>query len=817
MNELFYRLDPIAPWSQRPFGPLGLIALAVLLLLLTLWGYYGHTQATKRRLIIVLSLRLVALVLALITILRPTVGVQETPKIPSVLLIGIDTSQSMTVPDELNNQTRFDAVQKMLEKCEPLLQELRDEQDVKVQMYRLGRGNFEESDAPFDKSSQPSDTESHYGVYLRKTLDRWQNEPYIHGHVIIGDGTDNGPTRPEPEAARWRQSGRQVHTFAVGSATTDSGTKDVALTSLNVLSGGADGSVYVKTDVSLRVLANAFGFVNAKVPVKVFIDDNTGAGYKQILAETTTLAKDTDNLIELKFKAPDRPGEIKVKVEIPVESTPGDVAPANNSIETYLTVTKEGMRVLLINRLSYEQAFIRRALQGDSRIDLFPVIRQTDEPAEAKEREGLDFDQQAYDVIIIGNVSARQLTTLDPLLPAKLRDQVLKKGVGILFLGGHATFNGTPGFNDATGWRGTAEIETILPVELGGNTPGNPAMFTSERARLQYLPAAQAAEHYLNRLGNNPRESLDFWRKLNDPASRSRMTGISKMGTPKPTATVFAYASDNPTMEPLPLPPAREAGYAPLLVGQQFGVGSGGRVLAFAGMDTYMWGNLGQPDTNDGLELHKKFWQQMVRWLAHQDEEAGQVFAKPELPRLPVGGRQTVRIGVRQPGGAPALEPKFTVKILAPGENEALAPERAYLPDSDGRFKVLHEPTQSGEYIVKVTGTGKDAKGATITGEATSRFFAYTVATDELLAKAAKPDVLQRIATAGGGQFYRLEDLPSYLKELKAKPVEAIKSRPKFYPDWRRDSSKGFLPLWLVLFVAVMGFEWGLRRYWGLV
>ncbi|MGL6073638.1 MAG: hypothetical protein ACRC8S_05690 [Fimbriiglobus sp.] len=817
MEELFFRLDPIAPWSAEGYGLIGLVAVGLALVLLTLWTYTGHAQATRKRLAIVLVLRLLALLTLLLTTLRPTVGYQEIPKVPSTLLIGVDVSESMTVPDELNNSTRWQAVTAQLRDCEPLLQRLRDEQNTNIQIYRFGRSNFEERDPPYDPQLPPKDPQSDYAIFLKKLNERWQAEPYIRGVVMIGDGTDNGGTRPEAEAARWRQAGRQVQTFAVGSATTDSGTKDVALTSLNVLSGNSDGSVFVKTDVSLQVLANAFGFVGAKVPVKVFVDENTGQGYVLQTTENTTLSKETDNRIELKFKAPERAGEIKVKVEIPVASTDGDVVPSNNIIETYLSVTKEGMRVLVINRENFEQTFLRRALQRDQRIDQFQVIRQTSEPATAKEREGLDFDRQAYDVIVIGNISGKQLTTLDPTLPAKIRDQVTKRGVGLMFIGGHATFTGTPNMPDATGWQGVREIEDILPIDLNQTTTANPSIFTSDRARIQYLPTAQQADYYLNRLGNSPAESLNLWRKLNDPGERARFSGLSRMGTPKSTATVYAVASDNPTVEAIPVLQANESKFAPLLVGHQIGVGNRGRVLAFAAMDTSLWQKLGQPQSNQGVELYGQYWRQLIRWLAHQDEETGQVFARPELPRLPVGGRQTIRIGVRQPGGTPALEPQFSVKILAPGEAEATAADRAYQPDSEGRFRVNFEPTVPGEYQIKVVGRGKDAKGEAITGEATARFFAYPVASDEMLIKAARPEVLQRIATAGGGQFHRLEDLPNYFKSLLAKPMEVAKPRPKFYPDWRRDSSQGFLPAWLVLFVALLGTEWLLRRSWGLV
>ncbi len=817
MNEFSFRLDPVPPWSAGVLGLPALAALAVALVALTLWSYRGHAQTSRRRIAVVLALRLIALAAALATTLRPTIGVQENPKVPSVLLVGVDTSQSMTVPDELNGQARIDAVRKVLEACEPTLDDLRTGQNVNVVLYRFGDSAFNDRDYLFERAATPAtDAQSDYAAYLRKTFDRWQAEPYVRAHVVIGDGTDNGPARPEPEAARWRQAGRQVHTFAVGSQATDSGTKDVALTSINALSGSADGSVFIKTDFTLRVLANALGFADAKVPVTVSFDTNDGKGYVAVLTESVTLAKERDNVLEFKLKAPDRPGEIKVKVEVPFEATPGDVVRENNAIETYLTVTKEGMRVLVVGRRNFEHKFLVKALSADTRVDLFEVIRQTEEPATPAEREGLDFDVRAYDAIVIGDISARQLTTIDPALPAKIRDQVLTKGVGLVFIGGHATFLGTPGIATATGWRGTKEIEDILPVDLTQPAAVPETMFRGDRG-VQYLPTPRYAGDYLNRLGNTTAESLDLWGKLNDPANRVRFTGLSRMGTPKPSATVYAVASDGPQAEALPLKPGDEGRFAPLLVGHQIGAGSRGRVLAFAAMDTQNWRTLGQPKASDGVQLHGKFWRQIVRWLAHQDEETGRVYARPELPRLPVAGRQTIRVGVRQPGGAAAVEPKLTVKVLAPGEAEATAPARPYLPDAEGGFKVLYEPAVPGEYTVKVTGSGKDEKGAAIEGEASARFFAFAVATDEMLVKSAKPDVLQRIAAAGGGQFHRLEELPKFLKELADQPLDTVKPRPRFYPDWRRDQSHGFLPTWLTLFVVVLGFEWGLRRYWGLV
>ena len=86
-----------------------------------------------------------------------------------------------------------------------------------------------------------------------------------------------------------------------------------------------------------------------------------------------------------------------------------------------------------------------------------------------------------------------------------------------------------------------------------------------------------------------------------------------------------------------------------------------------------------------------------------------------------------------------------------------------------------------------------------------------------MLRTAADPDFLKAVATAGGGRFHRLEELPAFLRELKSQPPDAAKPKPRYLPDWRRDHSHGFLTVWLVVFTTLLGAEWGLRRLWGMV
>src|SRR6476660_49149 len=104
LSDYFLSANPAEPWNLSAVGWPALAAVAAGLIALTLWTYRG-LPAAGRRIGLVLALRLAALAVAVLTAVRPSVGVQEDPKLPSVLIIGIDLSESMTVPDELNNQT----------------------------------------------------------------------------------------------------------------------------------------------------------------------------------------------------------------------------------------------------------------------------------------------------------------------------------------------------------------------------------------------------------------------------------------------------------------------------------------------------------------------------------------------------------------------------------------------------------------------------------------------------------------------------------------------------------------------------------------
>jgi hypothetical protein len=813
MNEVdyFFSMRPAFPWSAEPLGLPALAVVATLIVLFTIWTYLGHPQTTRRRMFIILTLRILALIVALLTALRPSLGVNENPKQPSTLIIGVDVSESMTVKDEIAGQSRGEAVRKMLEKCQPILDELYNERAVSVVMYKFGLPDFSEATSRYDLTTPFDAKRSDYGTYLNKTDQRFQAER-VRAHLVIGDGADNGETfTPETEAVRWGRRGVPIHTFRVGKESSTGNVKDLAVTSVEC--NPSPG--FIKNDVVITARVNAYNFPNARVTARVFFDDNP------VHTEDFTLEREKNNELKMTAKLPEKKGEIKVKVQVGILEgdklvpLPGELSPLNNWSETYLTVQKEGVRILIIDQLRWEETFLRDAFRGEKRFDVYHVILQNDNTIPEAAKQYMNLEEQAFDVVIIGNVDAARLNRAAPRFLADLTKLATTKGIGVMFLGGEYAYNGID--------------KDLLPITGGPiidklDARGNPTV------TYPAIPTSRGLEKMF-KVSPKAETTKELWDRMNNFRTGYRLNGYNKLTLrPGGIDTVYAWTTD--AADPQAILAGGDPKGDPLLVGSQRGDANKGRWLAFAAFDTYFWRRMGLPDTFDGIQMHERFWRQCVLWLAHQDEEEGQVYARPQFRQMKVTGEQTLRVGYKKPDGTDDPTAPLTVRILplAPGlqepkaEDEKKASPQTILTDKDGR-KVLFRPTAPGEYFVSVTSPAKKADGTPELNadgtpklyRATAKFIAVPDVSDEMLRVNADADFLTRLAVPNGGKALLLEDLPTFLRELKAEAPLDIGKKPRFYPDWNRNRSRGFLPFWLVVFALLLGGEWALRRYWGMI
>jgi uncharacterized membrane protein len=817
----FTKENVSVPIDPDVLGYVFLAVCAAVLVGLTLWTYLGAAQTTPRRLFILIFLRLLALIIAMITAIRPALSVIEQPRIPSTIIIVLDNSESMTLTDEFGRNSRWEVLKSALEKCEPILKQLQGDQEVTVHIYCFSN-NFEpnaeqyrskQDDKDFSipqwlNGRRPDGKRTDFGLMLQKLYDRYQSERYLRGLIIVSDGGNNvASPDAAAQATKWRGIGCPIYTFMVGRTDTKSDQKDIALTSI-----APDPSpVAVKADLIVKGTLNAQGLELANVKIRLTVSTLNGSTgeWEEIRDLTRTeefkLLKSIGNEIEIATKAPDKPGEVRVKLEI-INPPPADTIKANNEIDTYLTVTKEGVRVLVIDRARLELKYLRDALASDKRFNMVQVIRQTSAPPAAGDERKFDVLNEAYDAIIIGDVSLERLATLNPKLVENIEKLVREKGVGLLMTGGIDSFGGTPGITGQS-WRDTP-IGNLLPVEIPEPTP-------QVDASTEIKPTLDGFGKYIMKLDPDPKKNAKIWADLGDLAY-TRLGGYTFIGKPKATATPYATA--------------RRVGVGgeehPLLVGHDVGKG---RVLAFGADQTWKWVNFGSEETpknrddpTPGQGLHARFWKQMVLWLAHQEEIEGNVFVRPDLRRLSVNGKNTLRMGIKDKHTDLVLNPKLRYQVLAPGEkpdqNRAKPPERA----DKGEYRATYEPKEPGEYRVLVWGEGKDPDGTEIKGDAESRFIVYPDISDELLRPAARDDFLLGLENTANGvtpdTVRRADKLPGFLEEeFLKKPLKLTTAKPRLHPDWRRNGSPWFLPTVLIIFVVVLSLEWGLRRVWGMV
>ncbi len=822
--------------AWRPFtnadtpGYFVLAICGLALIGLTLWTYLGSAQVTSRRLFILVFLRLLALIIAILTALRPAVSVTEQPRLKSSLILVLDTSESMTIADEYDKLTRWEVLRRNVEKCEPLLKQLQDEQDVTVHLYGFSNNfglNAEQykpqgddkkviSIAEWLKTRKPDGKRTDFGLMLSELFKKYQGETNpFRGLLVVSDGGNNVP---EPDAmaqaTRWRGINCPIYTFMTGRTDTKPDQKDIGFTAIVADPTPAP----VKADLSVRGTLKALGLEGARVKVRLTLSRRNAETKKwddlpeQTRIEEFRLLKPTGNEIELTTKAPDKPGQVRVTLEI-IEGPSEDRIQSNNKISTFLTVTKEGVRVLVIDRLRPELKFIRYALAGDRRFDYVELVRQSDEPSPDSKKS--DVLNEAYDVIILGDVSPARLNAIDANLMNNIAKLVSEKGVGLIMTGGIDSFGGTPGVPSSTGWRNTP-IAGLLPVELP-----EPTQQVDVDTRI--VPMPNSFREFIMKLDSNAATNRKIWDELGDAAS-TRLGGYTVIGKPKLAAQVYALAKrvDNGTE-------------LPLLVGQTLGRGNA-RILAFGADQTWKWVNFqpeipaeprpGEPKAKDdeaitrGQQLHARFWRQLTLWLAHQDEVEGNVYVRPSLSRLAVNGKNKFEMGVKGKQGdelaGAALRYQVVKATEEPDERKAKKADR-------GRPQGVFEAKEPGEYRVVAWGEGKDLDGSEVKGDAEAWFDVYPEVSDELLDPAAKDSFLLSLENSARGTapdaVRRADRLPAFIKEeFVDKPLRQVNLRPKLHPDWRRNSDDHwFLPLLLIAFVTILGFEWGLRRVWGMV
>lgn len=745
----------------EPIGSTLLVALlsAALLGSLLLRPSGGRLTASRRR--VLLTLRALVTALLVMALLRPTVVYTKVLKQTATLAVLIDRSKSMQVNDMAGSRTRWQALETTVDDARDLLLDLAE--DFKIEYFA-----FDHELAPLENDGglpwleeTPEGEQSAIGTALDQLLKRVAGRR-VAAVLLLSDGAQRAAAGndlpPQTPARQMADLGYPLYTFAFGQAKGPEQARDVALADLALSSP----MVFVKNEFSAQASLRAPGFANQQLPVKLSFESSPGKMEAVSSTNVQTGSGGQPLSVSLKY-APQIPGEYKVTLETPPQT--GELVTTNNRLSTFITVRKGGLNVLYFEGAlgRVEKRFIRSALDSSNVIALeyqyLDAAKLSQRPPDLSDR----FRPGRYDVYIFGDVDSAAFRPEDLGALQKTVDA----GAGLIMLGGLHSFG--PG-----GYQQTS-LADLLPIEMDkferqalGDAP-SPDLHLAGETRMR--PSTLGQRHFVTELAPGE-EGARVWTSL------PPLDGANKFRKAKLRANVLVESDQG----------------QPLLVAEDVGRG---RVMAFAGDSTWRW-------ALEGYEAeHKRFWRQVVLWLAHKEQSTeGEVWIHLDPRRYAPGRRVEFSAGVSAADGQPIANAQLTAEVVLPdGAKQAVR-----LQPAAGQFSAAFaEAMQPGDYTLSVTAK----QGAQALGTAKARFLVYEQDL-ELENPAADSSLLANLANMTGGKNLPPEQFAKCLEQIRAQPLKLDVSTQTKQPLW---------DTWPFL-LAVAGLlcgEWTLRKRWGLV
>lgn len=733
--------------NPLPWWALLIVTLAAAVVAWQGYRRFGATPVRRRTLT---AIRFVTLLVIVVVLMRPVARRTDIDARDAVVPILVDTSRSMGIED-VDGKARI----------------LRARQLVSEDLLPALGGRFQTEILAFGESLAPASVDalgssgrrSDLSGALAAVRERYRGRP-VAGIVVISDGGDTGAA---PEA-RGMDPVAPVYAFGVGAdrmefdrevlsvtaaeAVLDHSRVDLAVSAVGT---GADS-------IELRLLENG-----RPIEVRRVAPSAAGGPVREVF-----------------HVAPANGAPTVYTVEIP--TVPGELVPENNSRSVLVQPPGRQRRVLLVEGApGFEHSFLKRALAGDTGLELDSVVRKgvneqgsdTFYIQAARSRaqaltQGFPSAAEAlfaYDAIVFGNVAGAQLTVAQLEIA---RDFVARRGGGLLVLGAQSFLNkgliGTP-------------IEDTLPVTLNQRAETAIPAASVSRAANRVAVTEAGLQHPIMQIAPAAEENKKRWDAL------PPLAATAGSGAVRPGGTVLATT-------------AGAGGVSRALVAvQRYGEG---RSMVFTGEASWRW-RMMLPSTD---RTYETFWRQAVRWLAIGATDPLTVF--PVAATAP-GDEVTIRAAVRDRMFAPLRDADVEFRVYGPdGKLQRLAGALENVdPEADGSaYAAKFHPGQPGIYKV----TLHARQGAADTGTASSSFLVGG-ADVEMTDPRLNLPLLSRVASASGGHVVAGGQSAELLEALRSNtPSAALAVREDL---WHNAWSLGFI-------LSLLASEWVLRRRWGL-
>ena len=746
-------------------------AVAGLLAMLLVGPSFARLPGNRR--FVLTALRVAAISLIALAIFRPGCISNIEKKQSALLLFLIDDSRSMELPHRADQSQRWAALKQMIVDNSNKFQALKD-QEIDVRFFAFNNQVAPlELDGPIPKLAVlPTGTETDIGTALLKTSRDVRDQRLI-GVVLATDGMQNAnETEIELMDAVSLLVDQEIPLWGVpfGLPADVGQLADIAVTNL-----ADQHAVFVKNRLSVKSTIVSRGFANQNVMVQLFVSSKDNV--EEVLVDTKYVTPQQayeEQQVEFSY-IPDTPGRFRLAVR--AEGMPNEVALRNNELPSFLTVYDGGLRVLYFEgNLGWEQSFLRRtiptAAQGIE-LEFVPIYKSTRDKWPAASLKGF-FEDNTIDVFIIGDLDSRALfRAKEQETYLRLLEQRVAAGKGLLMLGGYHSFG--------PGLYGQTPLADVLPIIM---TDGERQEFDRDIRKDLHIERAiklrPTKDHFLTRIDEDP-DPRARWAKLPPLVGANLFQGI------KDTADVLLES---------------ETGQ-PILVAGNYGAG---RVISFAGDSTWRWW------THDYEAEYKRFWRQILLWLAFRDGRSNDnVWIDLAQRRFQPQSQVAFTTGARNATGQPLIDATFDARLIAPDGTEHMisVSKRGDLSTAQLDKEWL---TQPGVFTIRVEGNVNSEK----IGKTEVEFVIFDQ-DKEKANPAADPQLLARMSDqtkSFGGRAVVPEELGTLLDEIASNPPEMKIMVPQ---KWQLGQTAIDGSLFLILFVGLISVEWGLRKKWGLV
>ena len=753
------------------------LALAIVVLLIT---WLDTAELTRRRRVILTTLRALTLGAAILLLLEPTLELRHVNKLKNEVAILVDTSASGALPG-LGGKPRATVASEALRSSQTFLDAPNDDH-----AFRLFSFSSAASAVPIAElvgASGPLAKPTGAATHLLEAMDAAAKQigpSKLGGFVVISDGIDNGllagrVKRGEPLDELTRTTlttwGVPVHTAATARA---GELKDIAVE--RVLK---DDFAFIRNKVTVEAEVKAVGYSEGTLAVSLRRNG------KLEQTRTVELVPDkTSYRVTFEF-VPELIGEEVLSISVPPLT--GEALTSNNELYFLLHLIRDKIRALHVTGSpSWDSRFMRQLLRGNANVELvsFFILRTQEDITQAPQSE-LSlipfpteelFNEQlgSFDLILFHNFDYGPYG-MSPYLE-RIHDYVMAGGAMVM-IGGDRSFS-------QGGYLGTP-IEEILPVKLSADESRTTGLDLAP-----FIPQLTPAGllHPITRVELDPVRNRKQWEEL------TPVLGTNLVGDARDGATVLAT---HPTLK-------TSSGHAmPVIAVTNMGKG---RTMAVTTDESWKW-SFEDTLAGHGGRGHSGFWNSSIRWLM-RDPELNLV--QLDLPRSESQPGETTTLTVRlfENDYQPAVDRQGELTVyytpFADLERPAEKPASTlpFKTDAQGRFVHDFAAGEAGLYRLVASTKGDGAELLTDT-----KLLLALPSQLEWADLEPRPDLLQALAEAGGGTFLEADDL-SFSKLSFAEPKMEQVNRRRVIALWNQS--------WVLALLGLLfGAEWILRRRWG--